>query len=225
MRRHLCLGALSACAVGASVGMGGCGGKAEVVEIKTFKSVLTLQSAAGAHKLLLATAEDGTQGCYTGTGLTAGSWFYELKTLALLGKPIARVMALGVTQMVMAAASTAAQRLSQSQVEWGAQAQLADFKDIAEAAPIATAARLIEALELKRAVQPDVPAGERGVFVRRDGATSFNGVLQYFIAGHEGTTPAGFTVYDTIDSGMINLGASVTDRQVAVKVDVTGAVV
>jgi hypothetical protein len=45
------------------------------------------------------------------------------------------------------------------------------------------------------------------------------------MAAHEGTTPAGFTVYETIDSGMINLGASVTDRQVSVKVDVTSAVV
>ena len=220
-RRRLCLGAVSACAVG----VGACGGKAEIVEVKTFQSVLTLHSSQAAHKLLLATAEDGTQGYYNGTGLSAGSWFYELKTLALLGKPVARVVALGVTQMVMAATSTAAQRLAQCQVEFGAQAQLADFKDIAEAAPITTAARLIEVLELKRAVLPDLPATERGVFVRRDGATSFNGVLQYFLAGHEGTTPSGFTVYETIDSGMINLGASVTDRQVTVKVDVTSAVV
>lgn len=221
LRRQLCLGALSACAVGTSA----CGGKTEVVQDKTFKSVLTLHSSQAAHKLLLATAEDGTQGYYNGTGLSASSWFYELKTASLLGKPIARVMALGVTQMVMAATSTAAQRLAQSQVEFGAQAQLADFKDIAEAAPITTSARLIEALELKRAVLPDLPAADRGVFVRRDGATSFNGVLQYFMAAHEGTTPAGFTVYETIDSGMINLGASVTDRQVSVKVDVTSAVV
>lgn len=221
LRRQLCLGALSA-GVG---GVSACGGKTEVVQDKTFQSVLTLHSSQSAHKLLLATAEDGSQGYYNGTGLSASSWFYELKTASLLGKPIARVVALGVTQMVMAAASTAAQRLAQSQVEFGAQAQLADFKDMADAAPVVTTARLIEALELKRAVLPELPAAERGVFVRRDGATSFNGVLQYFMAAHEGTTPAGFTAYETIDSGMINLGASVTDRQVSVKVDVTSAVV
>lgn len=189
----------------------------------------TLKSDLHHYEFLFATANDGGQGWFQGQLSADGSWTYKLQSANLLGKTISQVFTLEHTTAIAASTTTLAQRAVLVQAEFSTAASPADFADVKLVSSLAGSKNTIDFLDLKEINLSNIPDydglvyGNEGPFLTYKGLTA-TGDRQFFISAHDGKTPGGWLMHDSIDSAQIDLGSWFFDRQILAKIDLTAGI-
>ena len=180
------------------------------------------------YEFLIAKASDGSTGWYKGVSDGMGGWGYTLQSNQLANKTITSVYTLEHTQAVMAATSTADQRLAAVTGEFSASASLGDFSQVKDASALVGVNNMVDFLDLKEVNLSNIPDytatlpyANEGPFVTYGGMVALPSERQYFISAHDGVVPGGWAAFDQIGNNQIDLGSWYFDRQVLASVDLT----
>ena len=180
------------------------------------ESVFSIQNTT--YEFLMLTRQDQFTSWATGDFDSNGDWVYTLADPNFANGLSITAKALEHTSTTISAASTALDRLSLVQTEFGQSAELADFDDLVFAYSL-VGDDVINFIDLKETNLSNIPDydgkwyNNEGPFVTYFGQTH-TGDRSYFVSAHDGTVPISWLVHDSIDNHQIDLGSWYYDRQV-----------